>query len=101
MTKQELENKKELIRIRRELQNYKAIGTIEEFKDLKEKSIPKKVKDKWEKTPKDGIGMYSASDRWCPSCHKLLVNVSGKGLNFAIRNSATRYCACGQKLDWT
>lgn len=62
-----------------ELESYKAIGTVEEFKSLKEKNEPKKpIVDK------------SEHEEWtrCPSCKAHTIG-------------RTICCArCGQKLDW-
>ena len=69
-----------------EIQQYRAIGTIEEFKTLKEKSVAKKVvvehipKTSWTK---------EISHYLCPSCRSIF-SFGGKP-----------YCSkCGQKLDW-
>lgn len=59
-----------------EIQQYRAIGTIEEFKALKDKAEPKKVDE----------------DDCCPICHTY-----GKDDN----GVAGDYCPeCGQALDW-
>ena len=69
-----------------ELEQYRAIGTVEEFKALKEKQIPKKIvinnipKTSWTK---------ATTKYTCPSCDRV---IGFNGLN---------YCSCcGQKLDW-
>lgn len=69
-----------------EIQKYRAIGTIEEFKALKEKSVAKKVvvehipKTSWTK---------EISHYLCPSCRSIF-SFGGKP-----------YCSkCGQKIDW-
>ena len=63
----------------KEIQQYKAIGTIEEFKALKEKATPKKLEV-------EKFGGYD--DLMCPNCK-----------SYKIRNP--KYCCdCGQKLDW-
>ena len=61
-----------------EVQAYRAIGTIEEFKALKEKAEPKKPQEiSWGATK-------------CPIC----------GQEFGF-NSHFNHCSnCGQKLDW-
>lgn len=62
-----------------EIQQYRAIGTIEEFKDLKEKNTPKKIKYECYCGFKDSI---------CPVCERGIDNED-------------KYCKrCGQKLDW-
>lgn len=60
-----------------EIQSYRAIGTIEEFKALKEKSEPKKILKKCENVYK------------CPICNHWV------GFRYV-------HCDwCGQKLDWS
>ena len=62
-----------------EIQQYRAIGTIEEFKALKEKNTPKKIKYECYCGFKDSI---------CPVCERGIDNED-------------KYCKrCGQKLDW-
>lgn len=65
-----------------EIQKYRAIGTVEEFKALKEKNEPKKpiALDQW--------GEY-----WkCPACGKYAVNDLG---------CKYKYCPnCGTEFDW-
>lgn len=59
-----------------EVEQYRAIGTIEEFKALKEKSLEKKVDEEY----------------CCPICHTCGMDDDG---------IAGDYCTnCGQKLDW-
>ena len=71
----------------KEIREYRAIGTVEEFKSLKDKSEPKKVvinnipKTSWTK---------ATTKYTCPSCDRV---IGFNGLN---------YCSvCGQKLDWS
>lgn len=64
-----------------EIQQYREIGTVEEFKALKEKSVAKKivyVSNMGVKTPH------------CPNCDMELT------MNMYQR----KFCDCGQKLDW-
>lgn len=61
-----------------EVQKYRAIGTIDEFKALKEKSVPKK--------PLDGGEVL---EKICPTCG-----------SFISKMNNPCYCPCGQKLDW-
>lgn len=65
--------------LERIVKKYEKIGTIEEFKDLKEKNEPKKPQEiSWGATK-------------CPIC----------GQEFGF-NSHFNYCPkCGQKLDWS
>ena len=58
------------------VQEFEAIGTIEELRELKEKAEPKKVDD----------------DYCCPICHTYAKDDEGV---------AGEYCPnCGQNLDW-
>ena len=62
-----------------ELQQYRAIGTVEEFKALKEKNEPKRFA--WHKDM-NGIGRMS-----CPTCLKIVPHED--------------YCCnCGQRINW-
>ena len=62
-----------LLKAFEEVEQYRAIGTVEEFKDLKEKNEPKKV-------------AYQGEHEKCPICGSF--HVFGN------------YCTeCGQKLD--
>ena len=62
-----------------EIQQYRAIGTIDEFKALKEKATPKKLEIE---------KFWGYDDLMCPNCK-----------SYKIRNP--KYCCdCGQKLDW-
>ena len=68
------------------VQDFEAIGSVEELKDLKEKNEPKKVvvehipKTSWTK---------EVSHYLCPSCRSIF-SFGGKP-----------YCSkCGQKLNW-
>ena len=58
-----------------EIQQYRAIGTVEEFKALKEKNEPKKPI------------IHGLGQRYCPVCK------CGGADHFYCPN-------CGQKLDW-
>ena len=64
-----------------EIQQYRAIGTIEEFKALKEKSVAKKPR-------------FYAHNYYCTECGNLVGNNEFEWQRFL-------YCdKCGQKLDW-
>ena len=64
-----------------ELMEYRAIGTIEEFKALKEKSVAKKPR-------------FYAHNYYCTECGNLVGNNEFEWQRFL-------YCDnCGQKLDW-
>ena len=69
----------------KEIQQCRAIGTIEEFKALKEKSVAKKpILSKSMMTKKEF--------QICPVCERLVLY---DGIKFD-------YCQyCGQKLDWS
>lgn len=70
----------------KENQQYRAIGTVEEFKALKEKNEPKKP---ILNNPKINE-FYIKEAKLCPACHSYINNYSGD------------YCRdCGQKLDWS
>lgn len=64
-----------------ELEQYRAIGTIEEFKTLKEKSVGKKPIIK---------GLMAIDDRryYCPKCNKRLYK----------EHFDVGYCNCGQSI---
>ena len=64
-----------------EIQQYIAIGTVEEFKALKEKSVPKKPVEK----PNCDMTYKEIT---CPTCGRYISE---------YRNS---YCDCGQKINW-
>lgn len=66
-----------------ELTEYRAIGTIEEFKDLKEKSVAKKSKEVHENEV--------CIDFICPNCKEAVYGQPYR----------PNYCKhCGQKLDF-
>lgn len=66
-----------------EIQQYRAIGTIEEFKALKEKSVAKKP-----------IGEYTQCK--CSVCGRRVR--SGRGSSSFVRDN---FCQrCGQAIDW-
>ena len=64
-----------------EIQQYRAIGTVEEFKALKEKNVAKKPR-------------FYAHNYYCTECGNLVGNNEFEWQRFL-------YCdKCGQKLDW-
>lgn len=72
----------------REFQEYRAIGTIEEFKALKDKSEPRK--------PFQPFGTHSYK---CPSCWKFVAHEVDD--NCDLEAEMAGWCPyCGQKLDW-
>lgn len=67
-----------------EVQQYRAIGTLEECKIAVEKQRPKKPIN-----PDDDYGTFK-----CPNCNGLIFTED--------RFETHRYCLlCGQKLDWS
>lgn len=68
-----------------ELQAYRAIGTIEEFKALKEKSAGKKPNKIERKRDQYGF-IYQIGE--CPCCGKLVTD-------------DRECCDCMQKFDWS
>lgn len=72
-----------------EIQQYRAIGTVEEFKELKEKDTAKKPSPIDYKKYIDVIenAKFLRGACWCPNC------------KHTVRSGV--YCDdCGQKLDW-
>ena len=74
-----------------QLKKYLAIGTIEEFKALKEKSVAKKpIYSDFDENEAEEIIPYKAV---CPIC--------GHEFEFGTWNDEqNHHCDCGQKLDW-
>lgn len=66
-----------------DLGEYQAIGTVEEFKALKEKNEPEKPLF----VPTDDTCLYQ--EYRCPSCNEWLAD-----------KFKPYRCKCGQKLDW-
>lgn len=63
------------------VQQFEEIGTVEEFKDLKEKNVAKKPR-------------FYAHNYYCTECGNLVGNNEFEWQRFL-------YCdKCGQKLDW-
>ena len=72
-----------------EIQQYRAIGTVEEFKVLKDKSVAKKI------IAKKKTKSYLGTDYYCPTCNK-------RQLTAYMLSKGDDYCKdCGQKLDWS
>mgnify|MGYP000166496573 CR=1 FL=1 len=73
-----------IIKALEEVQQYRAIGTLEECKIAVEKQRPKKPIN-----PDDDYGTFK-----CPNCNGLIFTED--------RFETHRYCLlCGQKLDWS
>lgn len=66
----------------KELEDYRSIGTVEEFKNLKELNTPKKTHN--QKHP-----VYETIRHHCPNCE---INLTGIGFDYCIE--------CGQKIKW-
>lgn len=73
-----------------EIQQYRCIGTVEEFKALKEKAEPKKPTYEGDGYAPDGSFVW---DEWlCPNC----------GTRYEVDYDKYDYCPnCGQAIDWT
>ena len=70
-----------------DLEEYRAIGTVEEFKALKEKQIAKKPHHISEIDDIDNAMVE------CPICHA--------NSDYSVNTIKSGYCwKCGQKLDW-
>ena len=72
----------------KEIQQYRAIGTIEEFKALKEKNTPLEHHHTRIDDINDKVRVSV-----CPSCLSIIFTQSEEYPNFCV--------ACGQKLDWS
>lgn len=71
-----------------ELEEYRAIGTVEEFKALKEKSVAKK--------PKKERGIYTQC-----VCGNVFSRLHKDYYYYVPYENKTKYCPkCGQRLDW-
>ena len=63
-----LQNVETVIQALEEIQQYKAIGTIEEFKALKEKNTPKKVAYQGEHEKCPNCGSFHVFGKHCTEC---------------------------------
>lgn len=71
-----------------EIQPYWAIGTVEEFKDLKEKSEPKKA-----------IGKRKYDEAYCPACNEVISDGEFWALDEYVHHC--NYCGQAVKgVDW-
>lgn len=62
-----------------ELEQYRALGTVEELREAIEKQVPKKPLS----------ALHEFSQGACPTCH-------------AMQFTRSKFCCnCGQKLDWS
>lgn len=72
-----------------EIQQYRALGTVEELREAKEKQTPKK--------PIQPFGTHSYK---CPSCYLFVAHEVDD--NCDLENEMADWCPyCGQKLDWS
>ena len=70
-----------------EVEQYRALGTVEELKEAREKQIPKKP------TVGDFMNFYH-----CPNCGEHF----DCDEEYYLENGEWHYCGkCGQKLDWS
>ena len=83
--KKEIESCEVAIKALEELQQYRAIGTVEECRAAVEKQTAKKVKSISQ--VKDGDSYVGLIGR-CPCCGDIL-------------EEGTVYCDCGQRLEWS
>lgn len=75
----------------KEIQQYRAIGTVEECREAKEKQIPKNPIE------------YEDKYYGCPNCGNPVMHKWGKYPNIPNdKSNGLPYClGCGQKLDWS
>lgn len=79
---------KQALEDKAKVQEFEAIGTIDEFKDLKEKSVAKKPHSI---SIANDIGNSMVE---CPICHARS--------DYDVKSIKRGYCwKCGQKLDWS
>ena len=85
----------EVVKVLEEIQQYRSIGTVEEFKALKEKAEPKKPR-KIRDNIYNRILHYS-----CPICGRYF---GQRGEHNMILFNKELYCQeknCGQAIDWS
>lgn len=76
----------------KELQKYRAIGTVEECREARERQRAKKPYKRADKYT-DLIQHYS-----CPVCGRYFGQA---GVHNVILFDKPKYCACGQAIDWS
>ena len=84
---------KDVMKVLEELEQYRALGTVEELKEAREKQVAKKVI--WQKgecyaKTIDGKE-YHEIILVCPNCHRAIKRTEALDVH-------CKYC--GQKLDW-
>ncbi len=77
------------IKVFEEIQQYRAIGTVEECREAGERRIPK-IPDIWgDGYDNEGNMIYDMYD--CPNC----------GKSYEMEYEEYKYCpSCGQAIDW-
>lgn len=81
--KREIQGYEMAIKALEEIQQYRAIGTVEECREAIEKQKSKKPTEQYR------LGTSGRGGK-CPSCKQYL-----------DRSVDAMYCDCGQKLDWS
>lgn len=81
--KREVQGYETAIKALEEIQQYRAIGTVEECREAIEKQKSKKPTEQFR------LGTSGRGGK-CPSCK-----------NYLDRSVDAMYCDCGQKLDWS
>ncbi len=81
--KREIQGYEMAIKALEEIQQYRAIGTVEECREAIEKQKSKKPTEQYR------LGTSGRGGK-CPSCKQYL-----------DRSVDVMYCDCGQKLDWS
>lgn len=78
------------IEVLEEVKRYRQIGTVEEFREAREKQVPKKVD--YEGDGYDDAGNIIYDTAICPTCNK----------RFEVDyDDCVNYCPdCGQRLKW-
>ena len=77
-----------LLKMFEELEQYRALGTLEELREAREKQVPKKPEIEGDGCDKEGNIIY---DTWiCPNC----------GMNYEVDYDEYDYCPqCGQAIN--
>lgn len=73
-----------------EIQQYRALGTLEELRETREKQVPKRPSFEGDGYDDEGNTIY---DTWiCPCCNK----------DYEVDYDEYDYCPdCGQAIDWS
>ena len=74
----------------KELEEYRALGTIEELREAREKQVPKKPRENTELIEDISFGLAPWTEYYCPCCETLLKE-----------RQNYKYCYnCGQSISW-